>query len=32
VAWESAKHVVSGPQVKEIDPTTPVPSGLEPAA
>jgi hypothetical protein len=32
VAWESAKHVVSGPQVKEVHPPTPVPSGLEPAA
>jgi hypothetical protein len=32
VAWESAKHVVSGPQVKEAEPTSPVPSGLEPAA
>ncbi len=32
VAWESAKHVVTGPQAKETDPTTPVPSGLEPAA
>lgn len=32
VAWESAKHVVSGPQVKETEPTTPVASGLEPAA
>jgi hypothetical protein len=32
VAWESAKHVVSGPQAKEAEPSTPVPSGLEPAA
>jgi hypothetical protein len=34
VAWESAKHVVSGPQVKNgsATPTSPVPSGLEPAA
>jgi hypothetical protein len=32
VAWESAKHVVSGPQVKEAEPTSPGPSGLEPAA
>jgi len=32
VAWESAKHLVTGPQPKEAEPTTPVPSGLEPAA
>jgi len=35
VAWESAKHVVSGPQVKEAEsatPSHPTVSGLEPAA
>ena len=32
VAWESAKHVVSGPQPKETVATTPVTPGLEPAA
>ncbi len=34
VAWESAKHVVTGPQPKEAEPTiTPAPSGVEkPAA
>jgi hypothetical protein len=36
-AWESAKHVVRGPQAKEAEATAPgtpnpVPSGLEPAA
>lgn len=32
VAWESAKHVVSGAQAKETEPTSPVQAGLEPAA
>ena len=36
VAWESAKHLVNGPQVKEEEAgasgTNTVPSGLEPAA
>ena len=32
VAWESAKHVVTGPQPKETVATTPVTPGLEPAA
>lgn len=35
VAWESAKHVVAGPQAKEVELGTarnPVPSGLESAA
>lgn len=38
VAWESARHVVRGPQAKEAEPatpvapTTPAPTGLEPAA
>jgi hypothetical protein len=36
VAWESAKHLVNGPQTKEKEPTVPgsnpVASGLEPAA
>lgn len=32
VAWESAKHLVSGPQAKEAEPTRPVAAGLEPAA
>src|SRR5689334_2449700 len=32
VAWESAKHVVSSAQAKETEPTTPVPSGVEPVA
>jgi hypothetical protein len=33
-AWESARHVVTGPQPKEHEPApaNPVPSGLEPAA
>jgi hypothetical protein len=31
-AWESAKHVVTGPQVKDLQSATPVPPGLEPAA
>ena len=32
VAWESAKHVVTGQQPKESEPTTPPAAGLEPAA
>ena len=32
VAWESAKHVVNGPQAKATVSSNPVPSGLEPAA
>jgi hypothetical protein len=32
VAWESAKHVVTGPQPKETEPTTPAAPGLESAA
>jgi hypothetical protein len=33
VAWESAKHVVTGPQSKESDPTTSAPAAIErPAA
>ena len=33
VAWESAKHVVTGPQPKETEPTTPAPAAIEkPAA
>lgn len=33
VAWESAKHVVTGPQPKETEPTTPVSVSIEkPAA
>lgn len=35
-AWESAKHIVTGPQAKELQPAapapTPVPPGLKPAA
>ena len=32
VAWLSAKHVVTGPQPKESEPTIPPAAGLEPAA
>lgn len=32
VAWQSAKHVVTGPQPKEPAPAAPEASGLEPAA
>jgi len=32
VAWESARHVVTGPQPKESEPATPPVEGLEPAA
>ena len=37
IAWESAKHVVTGPQAKEVEspptpPAPPVTPGLEPAA
>ena len=32
VAWESAKHVVTGPQPKESESITPPAAGLESAA
>jgi hypothetical protein len=32
VAWESAKHLATGPQPKESEPTTPPAAGLESAA
>jgi hypothetical protein len=32
VAWESARHVVTGPEPKDSEPTTPPAPGLEPAA
>jgi hypothetical protein len=32
IAWESARHVVTGPEPKESEPTTPPATGLEPAA